>query len=144
MIRRWQVSDVPAACAAQRPWRHGCYLPGERFCVSCMLCASMRCYCCILHSTTGMCIFHEYISHHCMQLIALAKDQVEKCDDCSIEAELWNSSVSHAKQEVLARELCSEEPSLKLLYTTPGPCTRVSLQRCGQKRLIDASTKLKA
>ena len=55
-----------------------------------------------------------------VQLIALAKDQVEKCDGCSIEAELWNSSVPAAKLEMLARELCSDEPSLKLLYTTPG------------------------
>ena len=54
------------------------------------------------------------------QLIALAKDQVEKCDESSIEAELWNSSVPAAKLELLARELCSEEPTLKLLYTTPG------------------------
>ena len=55
-----------------------------------------------------------------MQLIALAKDQVEKCDECSIEAELWNSSVPPAKLEMLTRELCSAEPALKLLYTTPG------------------------
>ena len=55
-----------------------------------------------------------------MQLIALAKDQVEKCDECSIEAELWNSSVPPAKLEMLTQELCSSEPALKLLYTTPG------------------------
>jgi superfamily II DNA helicase RecQ len=55
-----------------------------------------------------------------MQLIALAKDQVEKCDECSIEAELWNSSVPAAKLEMLTQELCTEEPTLKLLYTTPG------------------------
>jgi hypothetical protein len=61
------------------------------------------------------------LKHDCaVQLIALATDQVEKCDECSIEAELWNSSVPAAKLEMLTRELCSAEPTLKLLYTTPG------------------------
>lgn len=58
------------------------------------------------------------------QLIALAKDQVEKCATSCIEADVWNCSVPAAKREKLVLELCSGQPTLKLLYTTPGEQTR--------------------
>jgi hypothetical protein len=67
---------------------------------------------------------------------------VEKCDESSIEAELWNSSVPAAKLEVLARELCSEEPTLKLLYTTPGDQhakVGLDLCRCFQVHVLPCS-----
>jgi len=55
-----------------------------------------------------------------MQLIALAKDQVEKCQECDVDAEIWNSNLSEAKREALVREMCCDEPTLRLLYVTPG------------------------
>ncbi len=65
-----------------------------------------------------------------LQLIALAKDQVERCEECDIEADIWNSELSEAKRAALIQELCSEVPTLKLLYTTPE-----SLQK---DRLLDS------
>ncbi len=52
-------------------------------------------------------------------LIALAKDQVNSCLDRGIEAELFNSEVTFAKKQSILSEMCSSEPTLKLLYTTP-------------------------
>lgn len=54
------------------------------------------------------------------QLIALAKDQVEKCATSCIDADVLNSSVPAAKRDKLVLELCSRQPTLKLLYTTLG------------------------
>ncbi|KAG2494946.1 hypothetical protein HYH03_006881 [Edaphochlamys debaryana] len=52
-------------------------------------------------------------------LIALAKDQVAKCEERGIEAERWNCEVSEAKKASIVRDIVSDEPSLRLLYTTP-------------------------
>lgn len=52
-------------------------------------------------------------------LIALAKDQVNTCLDRGIEAELFNSEVAASKRQSILSELCSLEPTLKLLYATP-------------------------
>ena len=45
-------------------------------------------------------------------------------DDCGLcgQRHICNacSEVSEAKREAIARDLCSDEPTLKLLYTTPG------------------------
>lgn len=65
-----------------------------------------------------------------MQLIALAKDQVEKCLEANVEAELWNSDISEAQRQAIERELYSDEPTLKLLYTTPESVLK--------QRLLDA------
>lgn len=52
-------------------------------------------------------------------LIALAKDQVNACLDRGIEAELFNSEVASSKRQSILSELCSSEPTLKLIYATP-------------------------
>ena len=52
-------------------------------------------------------------------LIALAKDQVNACLDRGIEAELFNSEVAASKRQSILSELCSSEPTLKLVYATP-------------------------
>ena len=52
-------------------------------------------------------------------LIALAKDQVSACLDRGIEAELFNSEVAASKRQSILSELCSSEPTLKLVYATP-------------------------
>ena len=52
-------------------------------------------------------------------LIALAKDQVNACVDRGIEAELFNSEIAASKKQLVLSELCSSEPTLKLVYATP-------------------------
>lgn len=52
-------------------------------------------------------------------LLALAKDQVEACLERGIDAVAWNSLLSAEQRATLARDLVSDEPSTKLLYTTP-------------------------
>lgn len=52
-------------------------------------------------------------------LIALAKDQVNACLERGIEAELFNSEVAASKRQSILSELCSLEPTLKLVYVTP-------------------------
>jgi len=65
-------------------------------------------------------------------LLALAKDQVENANDHDIEAASWSSQTSEKQKAALARELVSEDGSLRLLYTTPE-----SLQT---ERLLDILT----
>ncbi|GBF97648.1 ATP-dependent DNA helicase [Raphidocelis subcapitata] len=52
-------------------------------------------------------------------LLALAADQVSKCLDAGIEAAAWNSTTSEAQRRSTFSEICSGEPDLRLLYTTP-------------------------
>ncbi|GFR47815.1 hypothetical protein Agub_g9592, partial [Astrephomene gubernaculifera] len=52
-------------------------------------------------------------------LIALAKDQVDKCDERGIYAERWNCEVPEVRKASIAKDIVSDEPSLRLLYTTP-------------------------
>jgi superfamily II DNA helicase RecQ len=65
-------------------------------------------------------------------LLALAKDQVENANDHDIEAASWSSQTSEKQKDALAREIVSEDGSLRLLYTTPE-----SLQT---ERLLDILT----
>ncbi|KAG7667180.1 hypothetical protein Ndes2526B_g04315 [Nannochloris sp. 'desiccata'] len=65
-------------------------------------------------------------------LLALAKDQVDNANDHDIEAASWSSQTSEKQKAALARELVSEDGSLRLLYTTPE-----SLQT---ERLLDILT----
>jgi len=74
----------------------------------------------------------EKISVIVTPLLALAKDQVENANDNDIEAASWSSQTSEKQKAALARELVSEEGSLRLLYTTPE-----SLQ---SERLLDILT----
>ena len=73
-------------------------------------------------------------------LIALARDQVESCSNLDIEAELWNCEVSEAKKKAIVSDLCSSEPSLKLLYVTPEALQkenlRSALQTAAQSKLL--------
>ncbi|GIL86247.1 hypothetical protein Vretimale_13751 [Volvox reticuliferus] len=52
-------------------------------------------------------------------LIALAKDQVDRCDERGIYAERWNCEVSESRKASIAKDMVSDEPSLRLLYITP-------------------------
>jgi superfamily II DNA helicase RecQ len=64
-----------------------------------------------------------------VQLKSLAKDQVKKCYNSCIKAACWTSAVPAAKRENIEQELCSVEPTLKLLYTMPGEQTRGAIQQ---------------
>ena len=61
-------------------------------------------------------------------LIALAKDQVNACLDRGIEAEHFNSKVPASKKQTILSELCSSEPTLKLLYATPEALQKQDLE----------------
>ncbi|KAG2447299.1 hypothetical protein HYH02_007629 [Chlamydomonas schloesseri] len=52
-------------------------------------------------------------------LLALAKDQVDKCDERGIYAERWNCEVPEPRKTSIAKDLVCDEPSVRLLYTTP-------------------------
>ncbi|KAG2434182.1 hypothetical protein HXX76_007908 [Chlamydomonas incerta] len=52
-------------------------------------------------------------------LLALAKDQVDKCDERGIYAERWNCEVPEPRKASIAKDMVCDEPSLRLLYTTP-------------------------
>ncbi|GMH36156.1 hypothetical protein BSKO_04024 [Bryopsis sp. KO-2023] len=65
-------------------------------------------------------------------LIALSKDQVNACLERDIDAELWNSEASEIQKKRIESEICSEEPSLKLLYTTPESLWTPRLQKALQ------------
>lgn len=52
-------------------------------------------------------------------LVALARDQVTHCQELGIEAEIWNCEVDDLKRRNIVRDLISDGPSLRLLYTTP-------------------------
>lgn len=73
-------------------------------------------------------------------LIALARDQVESCLNNGIEAELWNCEVSDSKKKAIVSDMCSSEPSLKLLYATPEALQkenlRSALQTAAQSNML--------
>ena len=52
-------------------------------------------------------------------LLALAEDQVNDCQERSIEAALWNSSVGERDKAMMRADLESDEPETRLLYVTP-------------------------
>eukprot|EP00198_Chlamydomonas_reinhardtii_P006565 XP_001695901.1 predicted protein [Chlamydomonas reinhardtii] len=52
-------------------------------------------------------------------LLALAKDQVDKCEERGIYAERWNCEVPEPRKASIAKDMVCDEPSLRLLYTTP-------------------------
>ena len=53
-------------------------------------------------------------------LIALIQDQVEQLKKLKINAESLNSKISIKKRKQILTDLKSTDPSLKLLYITPG------------------------
>ncbi|GAB4818307.1 hypothetical protein N2152v2_005353 [Parachlorella kessleri] len=63
-------------------------------------------------------------------LLALGKDQVERCLELGIDATLWSSETSEEKKRVITRELQAdwEDTSLRLLYTTPESLCRDQLR----------------
>eukprot|EP00877_Chromochloris_zofingiensis_P009151 jgi/Chrzof1/448/Cz01g16070.t1 len=52
-------------------------------------------------------------------LIALARDQVDKCMELGIEAQIWNCEVGEQQKKMILSEIISDCPELRLLYTTP-------------------------
>ncbi|MEW5301248.1 MAG: hypothetical protein WDW38_009457 [Sanguina aurantia] len=52
-------------------------------------------------------------------LIALLKEQVEKCQELGLDAMAWNGDTPDAARTRIISDLSSDEPSIKLLYTTP-------------------------
>ncbi|KAK9866526.1 hypothetical protein WJX84_003241 [Apatococcus fuscideae] len=52
-------------------------------------------------------------------LLALAMDQVNRCEEVSIDACTWNSETPESTKQMIARDILSGQPSYKLLYTTP-------------------------
>ncbi len=52
-------------------------------------------------------------------LLALARDQVEACLERNIDAAAWNSLLSDDRKRTLAYDLAADQPSTRLLYTTP-------------------------
>ncbi|GIL53905.1 hypothetical protein Vafri_9495 [Volvox africanus] len=74
-------------------------------------------------------------------LIALAKDQVERCDERGIYAERWNCEVSESRKASIAKDMVSDEPSLRLLYITPEGLRHPKLleslkEACVKKNLV--------
>lgn len=69
-------------------------------------------------------------------LIALAKDQVNSCLERGIEAELFNSEVPAGKKQNILSDICSSEPTLKLLYATPE-----ALQKPGLKSALQVAAE---
>ena len=65
---------------------------------------------------------------------------MESCLSVGIEAELWNCEVSETKKKAIVSDLCSSEPSLKLLYATPEALQkenlRSALQAAAQDKLL--------
>ncbi|KAK9864131.1 hypothetical protein WJX84_002643 [Apatococcus fuscideae] len=52
-------------------------------------------------------------------LLALAMDQVNRCEEVTIEACTWNSETSETTKQMISKDILAGEPSYKLLYTTP-------------------------
>lgn len=52
-------------------------------------------------------------------LISLQRDQMEKALEYGFDARMYNSDVSVEKKAALLRDLGSDEPSVKLIFTTP-------------------------
>ena len=52
-------------------------------------------------------------------LISLQRDQAEKALEYGLDAQMYNSDVSTDKKAALLRDLVSNEPSTKLIFTTP-------------------------
>ncbi|KAF6265510.1 P-loop containing nucleoside triphosphate hydrolase protein [Scenedesmus sp. NREL 46B-D3] len=74
-------------------------------------------------------------------LIALARDQVDACLDLGIDARVWNSDTSEDVRKQILSELVSDEPELRLLYTTPEALRNPSL-RGYLKEAYEAGTLL--
>uniref|UniRef100_A0A383W498 DNA 3'-5' helicase n=1 Tax=Tetradesmus obliquus TaxID=3088 RepID=A0A383W498_TETOB len=74
-------------------------------------------------------------------LMALAKDQVDACLDLGIDARVWNSDTSEDVRKGILSELVSDEPELRLLYTTPESLRNPSL-RGYLKEAYEAGTLL--
>ena len=47
------------------------------------------------------------------------QDQTERCLDAGIDTATWNNETSEERRTSIERELCSGDPDLKLIYTTP-------------------------
>ena len=66
-------------------------------------------------------LYRNQISVVVTPLLALGKDQVERCLELGIDAALWSSETTDNKKRLITCELTAdfEDTSLRLLYTTP-------------------------
>lgn len=61
-------------------------------------------------------------------LLALLKDQMDRCDEADVHCRSWSSEVDPASKRAIRQDLLSDEPALRILFTTPESLAKEDLR----------------